>query len=220
MRNGKGYLSLVSQKGEMLTASWVSKLNAPAGMAVHDGKLYVVDINVIRVIDLQKATIEGAEVAHDMRLTPQPRALNDIAISTDGQIFVSDSARHQVLRVEEGVTSSLAPLPFQNANGLHFQDGTLFVGGKQLWRVSLSGGTIKDITPRGLTDIDGIQSDGKGGLMISVVGGPVWHLPLAGPATRWTAEGVSSANMGYLPKRQLAIIPTGFDNSLIAFRVP
>ena len=53
--------------------------------------------------------------------------------------------------------------------------------------------------------------------------------PVAGPLVRYHGEddvevlggpGISSANHGYAASLQLALIPTGFDNTVIAIRIP
>ena len=70
-----------------------------------------------------------------------------------------------------------------------------------------------------LADIDGIEGDGEGGLVVSIVGGNIWHVPIDGPPVEYTAEGLSSTNHLYLPETRQAIVPTGFDDTIIAFRL-
>lgn len=213
-KNGEGYLSRVSLDGEMIEARWIEDMDAPAGMARLGDTLYVVDVERVHAIDLISEArtkilgpFEGA------------KAFNDIAVDTNGVLYVSDSARGHVLRIVDGIAE---PFPnneteFKFANGMHIEGETLYVGGEKFWSVDLSTGSVEIINIEGVADIDGIESDGKGGLSVSIVGGNVWHLPVGGPPQEWTAEGVSSTNHAHLPIVNLIVVPTGYDNTLIAF---
>lgn len=213
-KNGEGYLSRVSLDGEMIDTRWIEDMDAPAGMARLRDKLYVVDVERVHVIDFlsgSRAIIGPFDGA---------KAFNDIAVDPDGVLYVSDSAHGHVLRIENGVAE---PFPnsetgFKFANGMHIESGTLYVGGERLWKVEVETGHVEVIDIEGIADIDGIESDGQGGLSVSIVGGNVWHLPKDGTSQEWTADGVSSTNHAHLPEENLIIVPTGYDNTLVAFR--
>lgn len=213
--NGAGYLSLASPTGDLHTPKWVDGLNAPAGSAIYQGQLYVVDLDRVHVIDLT-----SGEIVDVLGPYKGARAFNDIAIDASGTIYVTDSANHHVRRITDR-ESSLFPddtAVFKFANGLHVAGDTLLVGGEKLWRVDRSTGEVSTIMHDGLVDIDGIEGDGGQGFIISIVGGDVWHLPETGSPVIWTANGLSSTNHAYLPKRDLVIVPTGFDNTILAFK--
>ncbi len=212
--NGEGYLSLLHPDGSYHQERWLEGLNAPAGMAIKARYLYVADLDRVRVIELDTGNIVET-------LTPQPaaKALNDIAIDHNGTIYVSDSARHQVIKIERDAYA-LFPSDtarFEYANGLHIDAQGLWVGGTELHRIDLATKRIEKVQINGLNDIDGIDGDGAGGLTISQVGGPVWQLPNDQMPVVWTAPGVSSANHAYLPGRNLFVVPTGYDNTIVAF---
>jgi hypothetical protein len=68
--------------------------------------------------------------------------------------------------------------------------------------------------------------DGK--VVQRLTDGTLQITPVAGPLIRYrgdddieihVGEGISSANHGYAPALQLALIPTGFDNTVIAIRL-
>ena len=50
--DGNGYISKLSLQGEIEEKEWVTGLNAPKGLALHDGMLYVSDIDELVVISL------------------------------------------------------------------------------------------------------------------------------------------------------------------------
>ncbi len=88
--DGNGFISIVSPEGKLQKLKWIdgegeqTQLNAPKGMAILDDKLYVTDINSVRVFDLgtgkQWASID----------IKGSTFLNDAA--TDGEVvYISDS---------------------------------------------------------------------------------------------------------------------------------
>ena len=56
-------------------------------------------------------------------------------------------------------------------------------------------------------------------LQVTPVGGPLIRFPEDGDIQVLAGDGVSSANHGFAPRPGLALIPTGFDNEVIAIRV-
>src|SRR5690606_34663695 len=46
-KDGKGSISIISNDGEITQRDWVTGLNAPKGMGISEGKLYVTDIDEV-----------------------------------------------------------------------------------------------------------------------------------------------------------------------------
>src|SRR6185436_12762222 len=96
-KDGKGSVAKVSLDGKVIATEWVTGLNAPKGMGLYKGKLYVADLNELVVIDIAAAKIEkriavtGAE------------GLNDVSVSKTGTVYVSDSKLKKVFIVKDGV---------------------------------------------------------------------------------------------------------------------
>jgi hypothetical protein len=136
-------------------------------------------------------------------------------------MYVSDTAGNSVLEIgKDGAQSVLTGKPqFQGANGIHVNGDTLYVGGSRLWQVDLKDLSVTTIGPEWLTDIDGIEMERNGTLQVTPVGGPLVrlcnhdHLEILG------GEGISSANHGFAENLGLALIPTGFDNTVVAIRI-
>jgi hypothetical protein len=86
-----GYITKVSPDGKIIEAKWIDgtkddvKLDAPKGMAIANGLLYVSDINVVRKFDLKTGEPKG-EIKVD-----KATFLNDVANAPDGGIYVTDS---------------------------------------------------------------------------------------------------------------------------------
>jgi hypothetical protein len=56
-KDGKGSIAILSKEGKILNPAWVTGLNAPKGMAISSGKLYVTDIDHLIEIDLATSKI-------------------------------------------------------------------------------------------------------------------------------------------------------------------
>lgn len=99
-KDGNGFIARVSRDGELVEREWASGLNAPKGVALHDGALYVADIDELVVLDatsgavLRRTTLPGA------------RFLNDVAVTRDGLALIADSDGARIY----GVTGASAEI--------------------------------------------------------------------------------------------------------------
>ncbi|WP_319758982.1 hypothetical protein [Maridesulfovibrio sp.] len=70
--DGDGYISRLSKEGKVLDRKFITGLNAPKGMVVTDGVLYVADIDRIKGFDLQSGRpvmdlfVEGTSFLNDI----------------------------------------------------------------------------------------------------------------------------------------------------------
>lgn len=211
---GNGFLSLLDAKGRPLDWRIVEGLDAPLGMALAGNRLYVVDNNRLHV--LRWPGYERLDI-----IDLETSVANDVAVTPEGAAYVTDTAEHKVVKVgrDGRQTVFTGQAQFVGANGIEWYDGKLYVGGERLWRVDLENESIQTIGPEWLADIDGIEFEADGTMQVT---------PVAGPLIRYRGEddievlggnGVSSANHGYAPSLSLALIPTGFDNQVIAIRI-
>ena len=211
---GNGFLTLLDSAGKVLDWRIVEGLDAPLGMALHEQRLFVIDNNRVKVFSWPEyRLLETIDL--------DTRVANDIAVAATGTIYVSDTADHKVVEVGEGGAQSvLTGQPqFQGANGLHVSGQTLYVGGSRLWKVDLEDHSVSTIGPEWLADIDGIEVESNGTLQITPVAGPLVRYFNDGSLEILAGEGISSANHGYAENLGLALIPTGFDNTVVAIRV-
>ena len=209
---GTGYLTLLDAEGEALDWRVVDNLDAPLGMALVDDRLYVVDNNQVKVFRWP-----GYEPLSTFAL--ETAVANDIAVAEDHTVYVTDTARGEVVVLTESAEPSLltGEASFSGANGIAVKGDDLFVGGDRLWHVDLDSGSVTALGPEWLADIDGIELEADGTLQVTPVGGPL--VRLSDPLRVLGGDGVSSANHGYATGLGLALIPTGFDNTVIAIRI-
>ena len=209
---GNGFLSLLDKNGVALDWRVVEGLDAPLGMAFANGQLFVVDNNRVRVFRWP-----GFEPLAEIAL--ETEVANDIAVGDDDSIYVTDSARGEVVIISPELEQSvLTGQPqFPGANGIHVNMDDLWVGGGRLWHIDLRDDTVTTIGPRWVGGIDGIEQEADGTLQVTPVGKAL--IRLTDEYEVHNGEGVSSANHGWSQNLGLALIPTGFDNTVIAIRV-
>ena len=210
-----GYLTLLDADGAAVDWRVVDGLDSPLGMALSQGQIYVVDNN--------QAIVFAWPGFKKLKTIDLPTTVaNDIAVASDGTLYVTDSAKHQVVRrAPNGTTSAfVSDFRFGNANGIQLFGNGLYVGGERLWRVDLQDETVTTIGPEWLADIDGIEFEADGTLQATPVGGPLIRYRDDADINVYDGDGVSSANHGFAADLDLALIPTGYDNTVIAIRVP
>jgi sugar lactone lactonase YvrE len=89
--DGNGFISVLSPDGQVTNAKWIAggtnkaKLDAPKGMAIAQGVLYVADLTTVRKFDAKTGAPKG-----DIPIAGAT-FLNDVAAGPDGKIYVTDS---------------------------------------------------------------------------------------------------------------------------------
>jgi DNA-binding beta-propeller fold protein YncE len=112
-KDGDGFIARVSRDGRMLERAFVTGLDAPKGLALHDGALYVADIDQVVVIGAADGAIRARIPA------PGAAFLNDLAFTPAGQALIADSERGRIyaLAGEEIMVWRDDPL-LERVNGL------------------------------------------------------------------------------------------------------
>ena len=145
---GKGFLTLLNADGEAIDWRIVDGLDAPLGMALVGDRLHVVDNNRVKIFRWP-----GYEPLATIAL--ETVVANDIAVGWNDSIYVTDTARHEVVvidpELEQSVLTGIAQ--FKGANGIHIRDDDLYVGGARLWHVDLRDNVVTTIGPEWFADI-------------------------------------------------------------------
>ncbi len=228
-KDGDGYIATMDASGTVQNMAFTTGLDAPKGMGVKDGTLYVSDIDSVKAIDLATgavtATYPGQGVAF----------LNDITIGTDGTVYVSDTFGNAVYKIEgEGLALVAQDAGLAGANGLMpGPDGKLLVanlgdisGGFENivpgWTVvlDLASGAIE---PYGATEppgvLDGIVSDGKGGVILTNNGaGTVLHQMPGGAPTVIATIASGAADLDYDAQNGVIVVPITPEGRVVALK--
>jgi sugar lactone lactonase YvrE len=214
-KDGAGSIGKVGLDGKVVAAEWVKGLNAPKGMALVKGTLYVADLSEVVGIDVAKGTItthipiEGAS------------KLNDMTADDKGALYVSDSETKKVHRIEgKTVTTLLENL--KGPNGLLAHGGALYVldnGGLYQVQADKSLKMLADGMEGGT---DGVEPIKGGGFVVTTWGGVIYHVGADGTKhvlidTR--PQKANSADLAYDPDTRTLYVPTFFKNTVVAYEL-
>ncbi|MEJ6792601.1 MAG: hypothetical protein QNK89_07725 [Lacinutrix sp.] len=79
-KDGDGTLSIIDTDGKIMTQNWITGLNAPKGITIYNGKLYVADINEVIKVDIETGII-------DKRIKIEASLfLNDVDVDASGTV--------------------------------------------------------------------------------------------------------------------------------------
>ena len=220
-KNGQGFISKVSLDGKIEVLKWVTGLNAPKGSAIYGNKLYVSDIDQLVELDLKTGKILNRYPAAGAKF------LNDVATDAMGNVYVTDMSPENsvIYRLSEGnLMVWMKGAPIRNPNGLYMEEKRLMIGNSgdgSLMAISLADKDISTIARVG-SGIDGLRSDGKGNYFISDWKGKTSVVTASGQVIvllDTTASKINSADLEYVQSKKLLLIPTFFDNRVVAYKV-
>jgi glucose/arabinose dehydrogenase len=178
-RDGNGVISRVSMDGTLLQRDWVTGLDAPKGMALAGGRLFVSDLAALVEID----TRDGHVVAR--HAVPGAKFLNDVAAAPDGSVLVSDSANGRLYAWHDGRMGTWLAHPLLAAvNGLLPEPSRLVVVTMQGRLLAIDWQThAVTVLAEGLGDGDGIATLGGGAYLVSEWPGRLFHVATDGTST-------------------------------------
>jgi len=217
-KDGKGFISKVALDGTVTTLEWVAGFDAPKGMAVDAGKLYVSDLTDLVAIDIASGAIE--------KRFPGEGAvfLNDVALAPDHSIYVSDSRDPKIYRFADGALKVWLEDPvFKKPNGVYVEGDTLLVGDPgKVMAVDLK---TKAISTRidaigSIENTDGLVPNGDGAYFTSNWHGAIWLVSapnLSKLLLDTTPDKINAADLEYVQAKKLLLVPTFFDNRVRAF---
>lgn len=214
-KDNDGFISAINTDGTVRDLKWVEgNLHAPKGMALLDGKLYVTDIDEVKIIDVASATIE--------KTIPVEGAvfLNDVA--TDGkQIYVSDTRTGSIYAMD---TDGSYTMISENAgvNGLECHNGHLYaLDGEGLKKFSKDGEYTQEVINTEVTGGDGLVILNDSTFVASRWHGEIFFI--RGDETTvlldTQAEESNTADIGFVPDQKLVIVPTFLKNEVAAYKL-
>jgi sugar lactone lactonase YvrE len=226
-KDGDGTIATIDAAGNVQNMAFVSGLDSPKGMGVRDGILYVSDIDSVKAIDLSTGTVTATYMGQGVAF------LNDVTIGTDGTVYVSDTFGNAVYKVEgAGLTLVAQGADLAGANGLMpGPEGKLLVanlgdvsGGFENivpgWAVTLDLATGM-VEPYGATEppgvLDGIVSDGKGGVILTDnAAGTVLHQMPGGAPEIIATIASGAADLDYDGKAGVIVVPITPEGRVVA----
>ncbi len=217
---GKQAVSKLSADGGVTNARWAEGLRNPVGLAVKGDRLYVVESGGLAELELATGKLLR-------RIAIPGGGLNDLAVSEDGTVYVSDFRAGAILRVREGASEVWLKGPqIGRPNGLHLDGGRLLIGNNAdgcVKSVDLETREVRTVARLGAGTIDGIEKGAAGNLLVSHNEGRLFRITPAGEVTRLldtTVIGLPCANFAWIEESRLAVCPAFTENRVVAWRIP
>ena len=212
---GSGSISKIGLDGKIIKRDWVKGLTAPKGLGLYKNKLYAAETNTVAVIDvntsaiIQRIPVDGAEM------------LNDITIDEKGIVYVSDSRKNTVHKIENG-KASVYLVNMNSVNGLLAKGNNLYI----LTRTTLQ---KADENKKLSTVADGIEGGADGIEMIKdhefIVtgwGGVIYYVKEDGSKQTLSDtrdKKINAADLGYDPVSKTIYIPEMSQNCVVAYKL-
>lgn len=213
-KDGDGFIALLNPDGSVKNMKWVTGLNAPKGMAIVNGKLYVTDVDEVKIIDLETASIEKTIPVEGAEF------LNDLA--SDGTtVYFSDSNTGTVYSLNQAGSVAAVINNADGVNGLECYEGSLYTLDKQ--------GLNKYDTKEYKSSLLNSEVIGGDGLVIlndSTFIASRWageiYLIKGSKTTLLVdtkAEKSNTADISFIADQNLVIVPTFMKNEVAAYKL-
>lgn len=212
-KDGKGGIAKLGPDGKIINASWVSGLNAPKGMGMYKGKLYVADLTEVVVIDIKTAQVvqhipvEGSVF------------LNDITIDKKGNVWVSDTRINKVYKIENGFVRTLLQ-NLQGPNGLLAIEDELLILDKGRLLKMLKTGDLSIIAEGMDPSTDGIERVQPNEYLVTSWAGVIYYIYANGNKQTLLdsrEKKINTADIGYDPRNRIVYVPTFYRNTVAAY---
>jgi hypothetical protein len=226
-KDGNGFISRLAPSGEVVEVKWIdgaadgTTLNAPKGMAIAGDRLYVADIDCIRIFE--RAT--GAPAGE--RCVEGSSFLNDVAAADGGGILFTDSGltatfaasgTDALYRLDgEELSTVITNAALGAPNGvIDTDDGVLvvtFMSG-EVYRIA-SDGTRSMLSGRSERQLDGVVELADGRVLMSSWGDScIYEMSGDGTLTCIIPDVAAPADIGVDLDRNRVLIPLFNDNAV------
>jgi len=211
-KDGNGFVSVLNIDGKMKNLRWVTGLNAPKGQAISNGNLYVADIDELVVISIKEAKITNRYKVENAKF------LNDVTSSDDGTVYVSDMNDHKIYALADGKLSLwLDDSQLENVNGLWAEKGQLYTGNAKILQIDIKTKSIKTMV-EDCGGIDGLEKLNDGNFIYSNWQGRIFITKgTVSVKLLDTVDKQNTADIDFVPGKNLVLVPTFSGNSIEAY---
>ena len=226
-KDGDGWISKYDLKGKLIKDKWAVGLNAPKGLRSDGSRIWVTDID--RIVSYN---IDSGVKEHDIKIDGA-KFLNDLACSKDGTVYFSDMIASKIYQYKNKKISILIEgADIEHPNGLLVEGENLIIGawGKEiqddfttktlgrLLSLNLKTKKITPITAKPLGNLDGVESDGKGGYVVTDwIAGKVFHVQKSGTYKTLATFPKGAADHAFIADKKILILPEMLENKVGAF---
>jgi hypothetical protein len=212
--DGKGGVGKMSMDGKTFDSTWISGLNAPKGLGTFNNRLYVADIIEVVVIDIAAGKIQK-RIKID-----SAQGLNDITVTDNGIVYVSDSRTAKIWRIENDVPSLYLD-KMNGVNGLRAVGTDLYIlSGKAFVKADAQKTITKvaDLEQPG----DGLEPIGNGDFIASSWFGWIYYVYADGRVETLLdthLQQKNTADIGYDAATKTVYVPTFNGRRVVAYQL-
>ncbi len=214
-KDGNGFITVLNPDGSLNNLEWIKKLNAPKGLAIYKGKLYVADVDQLVEIDIEKGKILKKYDA------PGAVFLNDVTVCSNGMVFVSDTRTAKIHALHQNEFKVwFEGKPLETPNGLMAEKGKLLVGDKNIYEIDVLTKKV-ELLIEDAGGVDGLEKDNDGNFVYSNWPGRIF-IHKNGKSIKLldtTEEKINTADIDFVLKHNLLLVPTFFDNRVVAYKI-
>jgi len=216
-KDGNGFISRMDLRGKIIDLEWVGGLNGPKGMGLVDNSLFVADIDQVVEINVEDGMVINR---YPVEGTP---TLNDIT-TKDGIIYISGSDSQKIFKLENGTVSLILEGDLGRPNGLYAEKGRLLMltsNSSLLESIDLESMDRTKLVEN-LGHGDGIVPAGNGTYLASSWRGELFHISADWKSTQLLdtrEEEINAADIDYIVDKNLLLVPTFFDNRVVAYKL-
>jgi len=217
-KDGDGYLAKVGLNGKIIEPMWVKGLDGPKGMGKVGNKLFVADITKVVEIDVESGQITNQYEVDGATF------LNDVTVSSDGKVYISDSNTSTLYILENGTVEILVQdNNLGGPNGLLAEENRIITaafGSGNVFTLARDGSGITSVLDS-LPSGDGIVKY-KSGYIVSNWNGEIYEI-----SSDWTkhllldtkAMNKNAADIEIIGSNNMLLVPTFFGNSIAAYNI-
>ncbi len=214
--DNNGFISKIKDDGKIVKLKWVRGLNAPKGMGIVAGNLFVTDINRVAQIDIKKDRITK------FFNIPNSKFLNDIATDENGNIYISDMGDNKIYLIKNNKVTILLDHDLNSPNGLLYRNKVLYIGNNNNILAYDTKNNTDKIICKNTGNIDGLKfiddstfiiSDWTGN--VNIVSGNCKKTLILSTANKK----INAADFEFVQQKKLLLIPTFFNNKVDIYQL-
>lgn len=212
-KDGNGFISLLDTTGAIKKLHWISGLDAPKGMAVGNDTLLVTDIDRLHIISISESKI--------LQTIPVAGAsfLNDVIFLGNGDALISDMGTDKIMILKDGKVGTWLEDPLLiRPNGLAHTKKYIAIGVKNsVLSVNVDTKQVKVLIDE-TGPVDGLIHLGGNKFVVSDWSGRIIQVNPTEKVvlSNTTENNIQAADLGFIPDKKWVLVPTFFDNRVVA----
>jgi DNA-binding beta-propeller fold protein YncE len=224
-KDGTATIAKIDSQGKLIDRDFIRSgrngvtLHAPKGLAISGDDLFVADIDVVRRFDKNSGKLLG--VIDFVFLGA--KFLNGLALSPDGQLFVSDTISNVIFKIDTAHNNQVTILV--RGAGLGHPNGMVYENRHHRLLVTTSNsGKIIAVDMRGqlltvyrgdFKNLDGIDLDGQGNMIVSdFAAGKIVRIKKYSSVDVLRENMVTPAGISFDARKNRVLVPS-FDGNLV-----